>query len=101
MGIILGLGWRVIRVAPSVFSHLFCLLVLPINLQSQTSRARCFPPHEVKEEAAGLRIEWDMFDLEEEMGGVCEFKSYICTSAPTNCKTVAKQLFCLRQVLTL
>lgn len=67
MGIVLGLGWRVTRVAPSVFSHLFCLLALPINLQSQASTL--LPPHEVKEEvAAGLRIEWDMLDLEEEMG---------------------------------
>lgn len=66
--------------APSVFSHLFCFLALPINLQSQASVL--LPPHEAKEEVAGLRIEWDMFDLEEEMGecgaGGCEFKSQIC-----------------------
>lgn len=76
----LGLGWRVTRVAPSVFSRLFHLLALSINLKSQASTL--LPLHETKEEVTGLRIEWDMFDLEGEIGACgadsCEFESQIC-----------------------
>lgn len=43
-------------------------------------------PVEVKEEVAGLRIEWDMFDLEEEVGECgadsCEFESHVCIGKP-------------------